>query len=473
MISSLKPYPQMKDSGVPWLGEIPEHWGLQRGKWLFRKMDRAARESDEVVTCFRDGVVTLRKNRRIRGFTESIKEIGYQGIRRGDLVIHAMDAFAGAIGVSESEGKGTPVYSVCEPVSIANSHYFAHMLREMARSQWVQALSKGIRERSTDFRFETFAAQFLSLPPLPEQAAIVKFIDHFDRKIWRYIRAKQKMIKILEEQKRAIIHSAVTGQVDIRTGKPYPAYKPSGVEWLGDIPKHWELVPNRSFLTLRNEVVRERSKNYTLLSLTLRGVIARDMENPAGKWPSNFDAYQVVEPNDLIFCLFDIDETPRFVGLSKLNGMITGAYKVFRCKNSEVAEWGYMFYLAMDFDKRLKPAYTGLRKVIQKGTFLGLKLPIPPYKERVVILGEIANKTAGINPAISRFEREIELLREYRIRLIADVVTGKLDVREAAVRLPDETEELEPLEAADELIDADDPVENDNLAEALPEEVEA
>src|ERR1700685_3166374 len=104
----------MKDSGVSWLGPVPSHWIIERAKWLFERMDRPTRDSDEVITCFRDGVVTLRKNRRMRGFTESIKEIGYQGIRRGDLVIHAMDAFAGAVGVSDSDGKGTPVYSVCE-----------------------------------------------------------------------------------------------------------------------------------------------------------------------------------------------------------------------------------------------------------------------------------------------------------------------------------------------------------------------
>ena len=102
MIEGLKPYPSMKDSGVPWLGEVPVHWKPERAKWLFRKMNRPVKDSDDVVTCFRDGIATLRKNRRVRGFTESLKEIGYQGVRRGDLVIHAMDAFAGAVGVSDS-----------------------------------------------------------------------------------------------------------------------------------------------------------------------------------------------------------------------------------------------------------------------------------------------------------------------------------------------------------------------------------
>jgi type I restriction enzyme S subunit len=166
----LKPYPAYKDSGVPWLGAVPEHWGIERPKRLFRKMDRPVLELDEVVTCFRDGVVTLRKNRRVRGFTESLKEIGYQGVRRGDLVIHAMDAFAGAVGVADSNGKGTPVYSVCQPTEGTNAHFYAYFLREMARAGWILALAKGIRERSTDFRFADFASQFVPYPPVAEQS---------------------------------------------------------------------------------------------------------------------------------------------------------------------------------------------------------------------------------------------------------------------------------------------------------------
>ena len=170
MIADLKPYSAYKDSGVSWLGEIPTHWRVERAKWLFRKMNRPVLDSDDVVTCFRDGVVTLRKNRRVRGFTESLKEIGYQGIRRGDLVIHAMDAFAGAIGVSDSDGKGSPVYSVCQPNKEVDSHYYAYAVREMARRQWILALATGIRERSTDFRFAAFASQQVPLPqPLQNQ----------------------------------------------------------------------------------------------------------------------------------------------------------------------------------------------------------------------------------------------------------------------------------------------------------------
>ena len=229
---------------MPWAGKMPGRWQTVRAKWLFTKMDRPVHLGDEVVTCFRDGAVTLRKNRRETGYTESLKEIGYQGVRRGDLVIHTMDAFAGACGVSDSDGKSTPVYSVCAPKDGAtNARYYAYCVREMARNRWILALSRGVRERSTDFRFAAFGDQLVPVPSGPEQSAIVRFLDHADRRIQRCIRGKERLIGLLKEQKQAIIHQAVTGQIDVRTSQPYPAYKDSGVEWLGEVPEHWQVVP--------------------------------------------------------------------------------------------------------------------------------------------------------------------------------------------------------------------------------------
>lgn len=238
MIDGLKPYPEYREYDVAWVETLPAHWRTERAKWLFTKMDRPVRTEDGVVTCFRDGVVTLRKNRRLRGFTEALFEFGYQGIRKGDLVIHAMDAFAGAVGVSDSDGKGTPVYSVCQPKAGVNSKYYAHIVREMARSHWILALSRGIRERSTDFRFETFARQRVPLPPVDEQVQITRFLDHANGRIERAIRAKRKLIALLNEQKQVATNHAVTRGLD--SANPL---KPSGLSWLGDFPKHWEFVP--------------------------------------------------------------------------------------------------------------------------------------------------------------------------------------------------------------------------------------
>ena len=190
----MTPYPKYKDSQIPWIGQIPEHWGEKRAKYLFNKENRVPKETDDIITCFRDGTVTLRKSRRTTGLTESFKEIGYQGIKKGDLVIHQMDAFAGSTGVSDCDGKGTPVYSVCTPKDDNTlTQYFAKVIRHMGLNGFIQSLYRGIRERSSDFRFETFARQILPVPPLPEQEKIVSYLESKTLSIDAYVAERERV----------------------------------------------------------------------------------------------------------------------------------------------------------------------------------------------------------------------------------------------------------------------------------------
>ena len=231
-------YERYKDSGVDWLGEIPSDWELEKAKWLFKKMERPVSPNDEIVTCFRDGQVTLRSNRRTEGFTNALKEHGYQGIRKGDLVIHQMDAFAGAIGISDSDGKSTPVYSACVPFNKnrVESKYYSYFLRNLAYLGFIESLAKGIRERSTDFRFSDFAKLMLPVPAISVQRKIVDFIDKNFAQIDQAIALKQQQIEKLSEYKQIVIQNAVTKGLN-----PNAPMKDSGVEWIGDIPEHWEV----------------------------------------------------------------------------------------------------------------------------------------------------------------------------------------------------------------------------------------
>lgn len=208
---------KFKSSGIEWLGQIPSHWKFEKSKWLFKQIKRPVRQTDEIVTCFRDGQVTLRANRRIDGFTNALKEYGYQGIRKGDLVIHNMDAFAGAIGISDSDGKATPVYSVCIPYNenIVFSGYYAKYLRNLAMKDFLLSLAKGIRERSTDFRFKDFGELEFPLPPKDEQEKIVEYIENKISKIDKLLNLEQECIKSLKEYKASLIDSVVTGKVKV------------------------------------------------------------------------------------------------------------------------------------------------------------------------------------------------------------------------------------------------------------------
>ena len=419
-------YQNYRETAIPWLSQLPSHWGEKRAKYLFNKENRVPTETDEVITCFRDGTVTLRKNRRTTGFTESFKEIGYQGIKKGDLVIHQMDAFAGSTGVSDSDGKGTPVYSVCTPKDdTALTQYYAKVIRHMGINGFIQSLYRGIRERSSDFRFETFARQLLPVPPLAEQEKIVSYIDSKTLTIDAYVAERERELRLLNELKETEIANVVTQ--GLNPNVKMKSYK----SLLNDTcPEHWQIIRNKSFLSLTGEKVGDKASDYVLLSLTTKGVIIRDIESGKGKFPKDFDTYQVVKKDELVFCLFDIDETPRTVGLVESEGMITGAYTALKV-NKQIAlpEYIYNYYLCVDNIKGLKPYYSGLRKTVRADKFLQLYIPLPPIEEQRAIVGHIENKCSKVNSLITELEAEIEYLKEYKQRLIADFVTGQINVQ--------------------------------------------
>lgn len=418
-------YESYKDSGVEWIGDVPSSWAVERGKWLFVKKDRPVRPADEIVTCFRDGQVTLRSNRRTEGFTNALKEHGYQGIRMGDLVIHAMDAFAGAIGVSDSDGKATPVYSACVPrePGTVDPYFYAYYMRQIALSGLLVSLAKGIRERSTDFRYNDFADLQLAFPSLPEQRAIAAFLDEKCTKVDEAVRIKEEQIALLRERRQILIQQAVT------RGLNHAAImKDSGIDWIGQIPSHWEQLANKHIFRLRKILVGKRSSEYELLSLTLRGVIKRDMENPEGKFPAEFDTYQEVSPGDFVFCHFDVEETPRTVGLSDFFGMITGAYTVYSVADGVDPRFLLHFYICADTDKKMRSLYKGLRNTIPKDTFGAFKTPLPPIEEQREIVSHIDESSRKIEDAIAIKEEQIAALKAYKTSLINAAVTGKIKV---------------------------------------------
>jgi type I restriction enzyme S subunit len=206
----------------------------------------------------------------------------------------------------------------------------------------------------------------------------------------------------------------------------YPAYKDSGVEWLGEVPEHWGVYPNRRLFEEKKVPVGKRAHEYKLLSLTLNGVIPRDMENPKGKFPAEFNTYSEVEPDDLVFCLFDLDETPRTVGISPCAGMITGAYTILKPKREVNPKYQFYYYLSLDEKKALKPLYTGLRKTISRSSFASAKSPCPPRAEQDRIVAFLDEKTAQIDALIAKKQRQIELLDEQKTILINRAVTRGL-----------------------------------------------
>ena len=442
-------------SPVPWIKQMPGHWGLVRGKNLYQKMQRPTSDTDEVVTCFRDGTVTLRKNRRTTGFTESLKEIGYQGIRKGDLVIHVMDAFAGSIGVSDSDGKGTPVYSVCQAKGNSNNQYYALLLREMARSRYIQSLYRGIRERSSDFRFEVFAAQFYPVPPREEQDQIVRFLDWKVSSINKLINIKKKEIKAIDALKRSMVSHAITR--GLTTDAPM---KDSGVKWLGDIPAHWKITKLRQILHLVSE---KNHPEFPLLSVVReQGVILRDVEDKEANHnfiPDDLSGYKVVRKGQ--FAMNKMKAWQGSYGVSDYTGIVSPAYFIFDIafENLEYFHYAIRSKVYVNFFAQASDGIRVGQWDLQMDKMKEIPFIVPPADEQIAIVKYIKQALPQYDAAIEKLTEEVAVLEEYKNKIIADTVTGKIDVR--GIEIPEY-----------EFVDEDTDAENEDGGEEDTEEQE-
>lgn len=412
----MEKYSSYKDSGIYFLPELPSSWKIRKAKYLFNEENRPVSPGDEIVTCFRDGQVTLRKNRRLDGFTNSMKEIGYQGVRKGDLVIHNMDAFAGAIGVSDSDGKSTPVYSCCTPKSgDVNQYYYCYLLRYLARSGFILSLAKGIRERSTDFRFNDFKELYLPLPSPEEQKAIVAYLDAATAKIDEAISQQQRMIDLLNERKKIVINHAVT-----KGFNPNVKYKETGIAWIGVIPEHWQLMQLR----------------YTVSNHdNLRQPITADQRERNNPQYDYYGASGVIDKIDH----YNVDDKVLLIGEDGANLVLRNLPLVYKAEGKfwvnnhahilkpNGNDYDFMALVLEAADYTLFITGSAQPKLSQ-ANMNAVKLPIPPIEEQSEIVAGIKPKLEKIDSFIEQHSSMVAFLEERKQIIINDVVIGKVKV---------------------------------------------
>src|SRR3989338_321574 len=413
-------YEKYKNASVQWLEQIPNSWEFRRAKFIFRQMRRQANENDEIITAFRDGVVTARKNRREEGFTNAIQEIGYQGIRSGDLVIHGMDGFAGAIGVSDSDGKASPVYSVCSAILDVSNNYYSYLLRYLAKNNYLLSLAKGIRERSTDFRFKEFAELFLPIFSRHEQSLIASYLDEKCALIDRIIEDKKKQIEILQEQRAAIINQAVTKWLGEKV-----EMKESGVEWIGQMPKPWDIKKLKTVFRF------EKGKRAGLFTKEY----VSDQKN-IGEYPvysgQTEDEGVMGRINSYIY---DLDDTifTTTVGAKVMTPMIIGGkfslsqncvLFIKQDKKIDVRYFYYQLFPMFKWEKDSIPSH--MQPSLRVSDLNKYSIAFPAYEEQVKIANYIEEKTKFIDEFSKEIERSISLLNEYKNSLISHMVTGKI-----------------------------------------------
>jgi len=465
MIADLKPYRAMKDSGVEWLGEVPDHWEVRRLKYLLRERDtRSTDGSEQLLRVSQYTGVTERRSKSgtDEPDTRAASLIGYKTVDSGELVVNIMLAWNRSMGVSTFPGICSPAYCVYQFNDCAMPWYFHNLLRSSSYKARIKALSTGVVESRLRLYTDNLYRLEGVLPPLPEQDAIVRFIEYIDRRIRRYIRAKQKLIKLLEEQKQAIIHQAVTGQIDVRTGNPYPTYKPSGVEWLGDVPEHWKVL--RTKHVFREVDTRSTTGEETHLSMSQKlGLVPSDMVQSTLKSESYIGG-KLCEAEDLV--LNRLKAHLGVFALAKQAGVISPDYSVFRKKRPISTTYFELVLRSPACRRELRIRAKGIVEGFWRlytDDFYDIRVPVPPVPEQDLIIAELDQATTDIDTAIARANREIELLGEYRTRLIADVVTGKLDVRDAAASLSDESDDLEEEDGFDDTLTDETQVEIDEV----------
>jgi type I restriction enzyme S subunit len=475
MTADLKPYPTMKDSGVPWLGEMPAHWEVRRNGRLFAQRNETGFAGLPILE------VSLRTGVRVRDFENSDRKQvmtdrdKYKRAAKGDLAYNMMRMWQGAVGIAPVDGLVSPAYVVARPLPEAHGRYFSYLFRTDAYMNEVDKYSRGIVKDRNRLYWDDFKQMPSAFPPPEEQRSIAAFLDGNGRVINRAIRAKQKLIKLLEEQKQAIIHRAVTRGLD-----PNVRLKPSGVEWLGDVPEHWEVVRLKEVTSAIEQgwspQCDAQSASDDQWGILKVGCVNRDAfdESQNKKLPAALEPMPALEVRDGDI-LVSRANTRELLGLAAVainpRPKLMLCDKLFRLRPRNArADARFLVYAIRQRTSRaqIESSTNGASDSMQnigQGVIRNLQLSMPPLEEQRQILASLEAQTSSLADGVSRAQREISLLREYRTRLIADVVTGKLDVR--GVEVPahvasDETEEIDTGEN-----DGDDS--EDVMAEDEPE----
>lgn len=455
----------MKDSGVPWLGAVPAHWELLPALAVYKpRQVKNIGMVEKTVLSLSYGRIVFKPEEKLRGLVPESFET-YQVVEPSNIIVRTTDLQNDRrslrIGHAKDRGIITSAYLCLETTSKVENEFGDQYLNAYDLLKIIYGYGSGLRQ---NLDFQDIKRMPVLVPPKDEQAAIVRFLDHADRRIRKAILGKQKLIKLLEEQKQAIIHRAVTRGLD-----PNVRLRPSGVEWLGDLPEHWETLPVRRLVSFVTSGSRGWANYYTDSGYIFlqSGNLGRSMSLNLAKIqhvspPSGAEGERTrVQRNDVLVCI---------------TGALTGNVALVEIDFPMPAFINQHVALLRPRDQLMLPRFLALalHSEIGKSQFktneyggtkqgLGLNdvksvfVPIPPTDEQALICKALEEETKIVVSTVAKAEEEIALLREYRTRLVSDVVIGKLDVREAASRLPDE---IEPIDAA---LDDDGLTEGDEI----------
>lgn len=456
------------EATIPWLTSLPEHWEVIRSKRLFATRKERARQDDEQLSATQAYGVIPQKDfeskvgRKVVRINQHLEKRAH--VEPDDFVI-SMRSFQGGLERAWARGCIRSSYVVLNPSPLVHIGYFAHLFKSQNYIRALQATSNFIRD-GQDLNFNNFCLVDLPLPPQKEQDRIARFLDWKTSQINKFIRNKRRLIELLKEQKQNVINQAVTRGLD-----PKVKFKPSGVEWIGDIPEHWDARRLRTLAAVRASGVDKNTNedevpvmlcNYVDVYKNDRITAAIDFMK-ATATPEEIRAFEL-KAGDVIITKdsesWDDIAIPTFVP-ETIPGVVCAYHlALIRPFSGEIE--GEFLFRAFSSDPvadQFRIAATGVTRFgLAQGAIKGAFFPLPPLEEQRAIIAHINEKCAEISQAISRAEREIELMREYRTRLISDVVTGQVDVR--GIEVPEVAED-ELLALEEDTADADDVIDDE------------
>lgn len=414
-------YSERMETKLFWQSSMPKHWHMIKLKYVLKKLQHSKMPNAELLICSNSGRVTKRGDNKL-GLVADDDKI-YQGVGKGDLLIHGMDTWHGAIAISEYDGMCTPVVHVCE--SNQNKSFIAYYLRNMAYEKVFKLISNGVRQNTSDFRcWDKLAAIPIILPPLTEQQAIVSYLDIKCSKLDTLVENKEKEISLLSEMKQRIIADAVT-----RGLNPNVKFKATNIPWLPEIPEHWKIKPVRSLLKETTEKTETGEEELLSLSQYTGISYKKETKNQGMFEAESTIGYKKVHPGQFVMNIMLAWNGSYAV--SDLEGIISPAYCVFDFI-TECNKMYYHYLLRLGiYSGAFKTASRGIidsRLRLYPNRFYPFPVIGPPLSEQQAIVSYITERTAKIDSLIEKLNKEIECIKEYKQRLISDVVTGQIKV---------------------------------------------
>ena len=410
---------EMKDSGIEWIGDIPVSWKIMPNKYLMWKEKKICPvyHGEDILSLTMKGVIVRDLD---AGGKMPTSFDGYQRLEAGNLLmcLFDIDVTPRCAGLIKQAGVSSPAYSQFVLRKGADAAYYCYYYTMLDNDKTLLHLAKNLRHSLTE---DQLGAIPVIVPPIEEQRRIASFLDAKCAEIDALTADIQTQIDTLEQYKRSVITETVTKGLNLNA-----EMKDSGIEWVGQMPSSWSIVPNK-YLMYKIKSICPVYNGENILSLTTNGVIIRDL-NGGGKMPTTFDGYQKVVPGNLLMCLFDIDVTPRCIGLIKNFGLTSPAYSQFVMKDGAYAPYYHYYYLMVDYTKELLHMAKNLRHSLTEDQLGAIKAPKPPYDEQIQIAEYLDNKCSKIGRTIADKNNQLAILEEYKKSLIFEYVTGKKEV---------------------------------------------